>query len=193
VGTYLIKIKGQTAADGSCPYERAQQTVLTGESNTNIIDGTDLGIPWVNCVMLQAAPGATGVTGINCRQSPVVDAINVVFGFLSSGIRSSLGCGAINLIGNMWINNNMTVFMFASGLSTINAAGPISAANPVNIPYFALAYEGARIYINAGGGSLGSISPGASLVYRGGAIITNGQPLLSSCGQIDPTQPGYCW
>jgi hypothetical protein len=135
---------------------------------------------------------ASNVTGVSCRQTPVVDVSKVKFDALTSGVVSGQACGEVNLTDN-WIDNNMAVFMMADGLSQINVASPVTVLNPVNITYFALSYQGARIFIGGPIVNPSWVSPGASLVYRGGTIISNGYALPSPCSQADPNQPGNCW
>jgi len=161
VGTYLVNIEGRRSDEdekaGRCTLSQAEQIIVEGSSGTNIFAGEDLAIPAIGCLTLRAeciewsgsecVARASGVTGIYCRQTPVVDLAFIKFDGLSIGITAG-SCGEINLAGAMWISNSMHVFLQASGSQILRGSnGPIIALNPVDLTYFALSYDGARIYL----------------------------------------------
>jgi hypothetical protein len=209
VGTYLVNIVGQQSHDKaeSCTLSQAEQTIVEGSSGNAIFNGQDLAIPIIRCLTLRAeciewsgpncAARASDVGGIVCRQTPVIDVAFIKFDVLSTGISAGQACGEVNLGGAIWIGNSMHVFLQASG-STILRGGnvPIIALNPVELTYFALSYDGAKIYL--AGPAIENIqhvpSSTRSVVYRGGAIMAEGLALPGEgCVQADPLKPGNCW
>jgi hypothetical protein len=103
----------------------------------------------------------------------------------------------------MWISNSMHVFLHAGGSQILRDSNvPIIVLNPVDLTYLALStlsYDGARIYL--AGPAIENLhffpSTTRSVIYRGGAIITDGLELPGEgCVQADPTSPtksGNCW
>jgi hypothetical protein len=164
VGTYLVSIVGKRSDEddkaGRCTLSQAEQIIVEGSSGTTIFNGQDLAIPVIGCLTLRAeciewsgsecVARASGVNGVNCRQTPVVDLAFIRFDALSTGITAGQACGEINLAGAMWISNSMHVFLQASGSQILRGSNvPIIALNPVDLNYFALSYDGARIYLAA--------------------------------------------
>jgi hypothetical protein len=77
---------------------------------------------------------------------------------------------------------------------------PIIALNPLDLTYFALSYDGARIYL--AGPPIENMQhfpkTTRSRVYRGGAIIVEGLALpaegcIQADPQTDPPKLGNCW
>jgi len=97
----------------------------------------------------------------------------------------------------MWISNSMHVFLAASGSQILRGGDvPIIALNSVELTYFALSYDGAKIYLAGPAIENNQHFPSTtrSVVYRGGAIMTEGLALPGEgCVQADPSKPGNCW
>jgi len=209
VGTHVVNVVGQQSHDKaeSCALSQAEQTIVEGSSGDNIFVGEDPAIPIIRCLTLRAEciewsgsncmARASGVNGIICRQTPVIDIAFIKFDVLSTGITSGQACGEVNLGGAIWIGNSMHAFLVASGSIILRGGSvPIIALNPVELTYFALSYDGAKIYL--AGPAIENIqhfpSTTRSVVYRGGAIMTEGLVLPGEgCVQADPSKPGNCW
>lgn len=207
-GAYIINIVGQQSNDTGqgCSLAQANQVTVEGGPGEVIFDTQDYGLSVIRCLTVRATcisgpeetctARASGVTAFNYRQTVVSDIAYIRFDNVATGI-SVVDQGAVNLGGTIWVGNNMTVFIQASGPSRVTIAAPIIILNGVNIVYLILSYEGAHIVFNPGFGItnwnlIGSAIGG--LVYRGGTIITNGVWLPpAGCQQADPNQPGNCW
>lgn len=208
VGAYIINIVGQQSNDPaqSCPLEQASQVIVEGAPGQIIFDTQDYGLTVIRCLTVRATcivgsdddgtctQRAAGVAGFKYRQTVVSDIAYVKFDVLAAGI-STTEHGAVNLGGVIWLSNNMTSFLAADTQSRITIAAPVVVLNPVNIPYFAMAYQGAHInfYGNAGLYNSGWVNTTGARVWRGGTIIANTFTLPGGCIQADPNQPGNCW
>jgi hypothetical protein len=150
VGTHLVSIVGKRSDEddkaGRCTLSQAEQIIVEGSSGTTIFNGQDLGIPVIGCLTLRAeciewsgsecVARASGVNGVNCRQTPVVDLAFIKFDALSTGVTAGQACGEINLARAMWISNTMHAFLQASGSQILRGSNvPIIALNPVDLTY----------------------------------------------------------
>jgi len=195
LGAHTVNVVGAQSADESCTLGQAQQVILQTSSPTTIFDFEDLAIGVVRCLTVQGS----GSTGFSCRQTSASDIAFVQFGgsidLSGGGISASDGCG-INLSGTIWLGNNIGQFIAAANLSrvTIGNGVSITAINPVNVTYFANSYQKAMIEFRGGVTINGRIIPGAaSMVWRGGTIMTNGLPIPGGVIQADPNEPGYIY
>src|SRR5262249_36093371 len=157
-------------------------------------DIQDSAIRVIRCLTIQGP----GTQAFACRQSPASDIAFVKFGHdksLGEGISANEGCG-LNLGGQIWIGNSVTVFLTASLLSRITIGGsvPIIALSQVNMDYFAVASEGAVIQFRDRVSVSGPIkAQWGSKVFRNGVIAGNGIALPGGCSQAIPKEPGACW
>lgn len=105
-------------------------------------------------------------------------------------------CG-INLGGTFWIANDLDVFLHANHAGsriTVGLNVPIVALRPVEMRYFALAYQFASVEFREGVSLNGKISAAnGSHVWRGGSLLSNGLKLPGGIVQADPRQPGFIY
>src|SRR5215813_7552948 len=193
VGAHTISIVGQQDSDPgqSCSLAQAEQVVIRAPGRAAFYI-QDLAIGAVRCLTLEGADSV----GLVCRQTPASDIAFVKFGnsqSLGGGIHANENC-SVNLGGTIWLGANIDTFLYANLMSRITVGGGVSIAALGNIQmtYFALSYQQSLLEFRGGASVVGPISAkNGSLVWRGGAMITNGLKLPGGVTQAKPDAPGF--
>ena len=194
VGAHSINIVGQQDVNSnqSCSLAQAEQVIIRGAPGRPVFLIQDLAIGVVRCLTIEGADAVA----FFCRQTPASDIAFVKLGnsqSLAAGIQANENCG-VNLAGAIWLGANIDNFLSADLISRVTVGGgtSITALGNIQMTHFALSYQQSLLEFRSGVSVVGPISTKyGSLVWRGGAIITNGLKLPGGIAQAKPNAPGF--
>jgi hypothetical protein len=194
VGAHSVNIVGQQDVNSnqSCSLAQAEQVIIRGAPGRPVFLIQDLAIGVVRCLTIEGADAVA----FFCRQTPASDIAFVKLGnsqSLAAGIQANENCG-VNLAGAIWLGANIDNFLSADLISRVTVGGgtSITALGNIQMTHFALSYQQSLLEFRSGVSVVGPISTKyGSLVWRGGAIITNGLKLPGGIAQAKPNAPGF--
>lgn len=191
VGAHTVNIVGQQSEDATqnCTLEQAQQVTVHPSAGEIAFNFEDLAIGVVRCMTIEGAGVAFG-----CRQTPAVDIAFIRFGAgeaLSIAIGANDSCG-LNVAGSIWLGNDVFQLFTANNHSRVTVGATIIALQPVTVTHFANSAAMSEIEFRTGAVSVaGPLAAKESMVYAGGAIVTNGFAIPGGVRQFNPQKPGF--
>jgi len=193
VGAHTVNIVGQQSGDvaQNCTLQQAQQVTVRPPAGGIAFNFQDLGIGVVRCLTIEGAGVAFA-----CRQTPATDIAFIRFGAseaLSTAVAANESCG-LNVAGSIWLGNDVLQLFTANNHSRVTVAATIIALRPVTVTHFAASSAMSEIEFRTGSVSLaGSLTTKESIVYAGGAIVTNGFAIPGGVRQLNPQKPGFVY